>query len=233
MTGMNVVDRLLAAAETDPDVHGVVLTGSWARGLATAHSDYDVTVVVAAAALERWQRIRTARLDQAAVTAEQLADTSAHWQRYAYRGARVLLDRLGGGIAELVTRQAVPTPQEAAGWSRDFLDAYVNQLYRAVKSRRDGSPAAARLDEIESVQWLLATVFALHGRLRPYNRYLAWELAAHPLPGDWTTALAPEHVAGRLLALFPAVTELARRRGHGDVLDGWGADISLITGAAI
>lgn len=232
MAGMNVVDRLLADAETDPDVHGVVLTGSWARGLATAHSDYDVTVVVAAAALDRWQRIRTARLDQAAVTAEQLADTSTHWQRYAYRGARVLLDRLGGGVTELVTRQAVPTAREAADWSRNFLDAYVNQLYRAVKSRRDGSSAAARLDEIESVQWLLATVFAMHGRLRPYNRYLAWELATHPLPGAWSAALAPENVAGRALELFPAVTELARRRGHGDILDGWGADIALITRAA-
>ncbi|KHD77443.1 nucleotidyltransferase domain-containing protein [Actinoplanes utahensis] len=229
---MDVIERLIADAEADPDVHGVVLTGSWARGLATAHSDYDVTVVVASTALERWRRIRTARLDQAAVTAEQFADTSVHWQRYAYRGARILLDRLGGGVAELVAKQSIPTEREAAGWSRDFLDAYVNQLYRAVKSRRDGSPAAARLDEIESVQWLLATVFALHGRLRPYNRYLAWELATYPLPEPWTAALAPEHVADRVLTLFPEVAELARRRGHGAVLDGWGGDIALILDAA-
>ena len=162
------------------------------------------------------------------LTREALADTSVHWQRYSYRGARVLLDRLDGDVARLVDRQARPDPAEAARWAGDFLDAYVNQLYRAVKSHRDGAPAAARLDETESVPWLLATVFALHGRLRPYNKYLAWELATFPLPGDWTAALAPDRVAGAALALFPAVELLARQRGHAGVLDAWGADIDLI-----
>lgn len=225
---MEILDRLLTTAEADPEVHGVVLTGSLARGLATAHSDCDVTVVVAEAALPRWQRVRGPGLDQAAVTTAQLADTSVLWPRYSYRGARVLLDRLDGGVTALVERQAVPTAAEAAQWSRDFLDAYVNQLYRAVKSRRDGAAAAARLDELESVPWLLSTVFALHQRLRPYNKYLAWELASHPLPGEWNAGLAPDGLADRVIRLFPAVERLARRQGHGDVLDGWGADLALI-----
>lgn len=228
MDGSAVLDRLVADAETDPDVRGVVLTGSHARGMVTAHSDCDVTVVVTGSALARWQRVRSAELDQAVVTVEALSDTSVHWPRYGYRGARVLLDRLGGGIADLVERQAIPTAEETRAWSRDFLDAYVNQLYRAVKSHRDGAAAAGKLDELESVPWLLSTVFALHGRLRPYNKYLAWELATHPLPGRWNAALEPGRLPGRALSLFPAVADLARERGHGDVLDGWGADIALI-----
>ncbi|MEV0902136.1 hypothetical protein [Actinoplanes sp. NPDC049802] len=228
MEGNGVLDRLLAEAEGDPGVRGVVLTGSQARGPVTAHSDCDVTVVVTGPALDRWRRVRSSGLDQAVVTVEGLADTSVQWPRYGYRGARVLLDRLDGGIADLVERQATPTAAEARSWSRDFLDAYVNQLYRAVKSRRDGATAAGRLDELESVPWLLSAVFALHGRLRPYNKYLAWELATHPLPGRWNAALRPDRLPGRALSLFPAVADLARAHGHGHVLDGWGADIALI-----
>ncbi|WP_250030190.1 hypothetical protein [Paractinoplanes maris] len=138
----------------------------------------------------------------------------------------MLLDR--GGIAALVDRQATPTAEEAREWAREGLDGYVNQLYRAVKSRRDGHPPTAALDEQESVGWLLTTVFALHGRLRPYNKYLAWELATHPLPPPWNDALAPAYVGTHPLTLFPMVAGLARERGHGDILDSWGPDLDLI-----
>jgi hypothetical protein len=82
--------------------------------------------------------------------------------------------------------------------------------------------------ERESLPWLLETVFALHGRLRPYNKYLRWELESFPLPDPWTDALMPDQVGTASLRLFPAVETLARRRGHADVLDGWGSDIELI-----
>ena len=225
---MDVLDRLVAGDA----VLGVVLTGSHARGMATSHSDVDVTVVVAGEEA-RWRHVtRTAELDQVECTVAALADTSDRWQRYAYRGARVLLDRLGGRIAELVARQATPTAEEAAGQAAEALDGYVNLLYRAVKSRRDGRPAAARLDELESLPWLLETVFALHGRLRPYNKYLRWELDTHPLPGGWTGALDPERLPDRALRLFPEVEALARTAGHGAALDSWGDDIALIRAAA-
>ncbi len=38
----------------------------------------------------------------------------------------------------------------------------------------------------------------------------------------------PDHVHNASLRLFPAVEELARCTGHGDVLEGWGSDIELI-----
>ncbi|MCO8275885.1 nucleotidyltransferase domain-containing protein [Actinoplanes sp. TRM 88003] len=222
---MSPLDDLLARATADPNVVGVVLTGSHARGLATESSDVDVVVIVATPS-DTWRRDRTPTLDIAPVTAEQMADTSVLWPRYGFRDARVLLDR--GGVAVLVDRQSTPTAEEAREWAREGLDGYVNQLYRAAKSRRDGHPAAAHMDEQESVQWLLMTVFALHGRLRPYNKYLEWELATHPLPDPWNEALAPAYVAHHPVELFPAVADLARTHGHGDIIDDWGADIDLI-----
>jgi len=32
--------------------------------------------------------------------------------------------------------------------------------------------------------WLLDVIFTLAGRVRPYHKYLPWELREHPLP-DW------------------------------------------------
>ncbi|WP_250008847.1 nucleotidyltransferase domain-containing protein [Actinoplanes sp. M2I2] len=226
---MSVLDDLMARATADAGVLGVILTGSHARGLATAHSDVDVTVVVDSHGAA-WPRDRGADLDLAALTVEELGDTSVLWPRYGFRDAQVLLDR--GGVAELVERQATPTAEEARSWSGEFLDGYVNQLYRAVKSRRDGHPEAAALDEQESVGWLLGTAFALHGRLRPYNKYLEWELATHPLPPPWNDVLAPAYVGAHPVTLFPLVADLARERGHGDLLDSWGADLDLILAAA-
>jgi predicted nucleotidyltransferase len=228
----DILDRVLARAAGDPGVRGVILTGSRARGTASARSDYDVTVVVAEQA-EPWRHtVRSGTLDEVVCTVDALADTSVHWMRYGFRGARVLLDRMDGGIAALVDRQATFTAEEAASHARASLDAYVNQLYRCVKSRRDGLADAALLDEMESLPWLLETVFALHGRIRPYNKYLRWELATFPLPAPWTEALRPDRVRTAALRLFPAVETLARRRGHGDILEDWGSDIGLIRAVA-
>jgi predicted nucleotidyltransferase len=179
---VDIIDQVLARAAADPEVRGVILTGSRARGTETARSDYDVTIVAAKQA-QPWRHNRSNTLDEVVCTVAALADTSVHSQRYSYRGAKVLLDRLNGGIAELVDRQATFSAEEATLHARVNLDAYINQLYRAVKSRRDGFADAARLDEMESLPWLLETVFALHGRLRPYNKYLRWELESFPLPG--------------------------------------------------
>lgn len=213
-------DELVAQVAADPQVVGIVLTGSHARGTATARSDIDLCVVTTG---ERPRR-RARDVDEFPCTPEQLADTSDIWQRYAFRGARVLLDR--GGVQALVDKQATPTAEEAWRWAREGLDGYANFLYRAAKSRRDGHVTAAALDAAESASWLLLTIFALHGRVRPYNKYLTWELATYPLGEPW--ADLPERVLHDPAALFPEVERLARELGHGDLLDEWGDDLELI-----
>ncbi|OKI68926.1 nucleotidyltransferase domain-containing protein [Micromonospora sp. CB01531] len=225
---MHAFEDLLARVKADPAVVGLVLTGSQARGMATVHSDHDVHVVVGSRD-ERWHTTRRiAELDEIVCTLDELADTSDLWQRYAFRGARVLLDRLGGDVAALVERQAVPTEVEATAWARDALDGYVNLAYRAAKSRRDGNTLAATLDERDSVPWLLTTVFALHGRLRPYNKYLRWELETYPLPAPWMAAAFPARALRDPVGMFPDVARPARERGHGDVLDAWGDGLTLL-----
>jgi predicted nucleotidyltransferase len=214
-------DELLARAEADPSVAGVVLTGSRARDMATEHSDVDVLVIVSERG-GRWSTTsRTPELDTIVMTLAELADVSDRWQRYAYRGAQVFLDRLDGRIADLVHGQARLTPTESDAWVREQLDGYINFIYRAAKNRREGRQDLARMEEIEAAPWFLWTLFALYGRVRPYNKYLRWELDTYPLPAPWTADYLITALTERPSMLFPDLEAVARAKGFGDVLDAW------------
>ena len=65
-----------------------------------------------------------------------------------------------------------------------MLDAYINLLYRSLKSWRDGRPLEAHLDAAESIDLALWVIFAMHQRLRPPNKYLRWELQRHPFDSE-------------------------------------------------
>jgi hypothetical protein len=86
----------------------------------------------------------------------------------------------------------------------------------------------ARLEEMESVSWCLTALFALHGRLRPYNKYLRWELTTYPLGDPWDASTLPERLADDPAGLFAGLEPLARERGHGDIIDAWGDELSLL-----
>ena len=236
------VDR----ASSDPAVVGLILSGSSAReGMATARSDYDVYVMVDDAAsteLSRLDGFRSAHLD---LSVFPLAELRTHampggteeYNRYSFVGAQVLLDRRDGLIAELVAQKAALSPQEARDTVRAYLDAYVNSLYRSLKSDRDGRPGAARLDAAESLPFLLKVVFALHGRVCPYNKYLQWELETRPLGAPQWAADAFLPRLHRILddadpdtqrAAFADAELAARAAGHHAVLDAWGAELELL-----
>ncbi|EST32572.1 hypothetical protein [Streptomyces niveus] len=237
----------VAHASASPDVVGLVLSGSHAReGMATAHSDHDVYVITAddrtvtpAALLDgrRSAALDVMRLSLSEFRTHGLPGGTDPWDRYAFAHSQVLLDRLDGTITRLVAEKAVLDAPEAYRLVRSELDAYINSLYRSVKSHRDARPAVAHLDAAESVPYLLTVVFALHQRVRPYNKYLLWELEHHPLGApEWAAGvLFPQ--LGRIVAdgdpatqraLFATVERAARQAGHASVLDSWGADIDLL-----
>lgn len=233
-------DAFVSLATADPAVVGLVLKGSRAHaGMATEHSDHDLYVVLADGAatdLRRFTGHRTPRLDLVVVSlAEFRAAGMPGHERYALARARVVLDRPAGGIAEILAAKARLGAEEAFRAADGWLDAYANSLYRSVKNDRDGEPLAARLDATDSVGHLLELLFALDRRPRPYNKYLRWELARHPLPG-WDGAALLRDV-DRISAsgdvavqrrLFARVEASARRAGHGAVLDAWGEDLRLM-----
>lgn len=133
-------DVFVALATADPAVVGLVLKGSRAHdGMATEHSDHDLYVVLADGAASDLRRLtghRTARLDLVIVSlAEFRAAGMPGFERYALARARVVLDRLDGGIAEILAAKARFGADEAFRAADGRIDAYANSLYRSGQER--------------------------------------------------------------------------------------------------
>jgi hypothetical protein len=241
------LDELVA--REDPTIVGLVLSGSAARGLATERSDVDV-YVVRDDDVQR-ETSRSAVIDEIYVSVADLErvdryGTGGWYFRWSFAHAKVLRDVTGGRIRKAVGRQATVDDEEQR-WvliDQERLDGYVNFAYRALKNHRDGRLLEARLDTAESAPWLLDVVFTLAGRLRPYNKYLPWELREHPLAvPEWSAeAFLPE--LERILAGDPA----AIRRSFavvdrevrvwdaahdttvcGDGINAWGDELALLS----
>ncbi|MER5520767.1 hypothetical protein [Streptomyces sp. NPDC002763] len=233
-------DAFVELAAADSAVVGLVLKGSRAHhGMITPYSDHDLYVVVADGArtdLTRLAGHRSAELDLVVVTFTEFCGAGMPgWERYALARARIVLDRLDGGIARILADWGRLDADEAFRDSGGWLDAYANSLYRSVKNHRDGRALAARLDAADSMRLLLELLFALNRRPRPYNKYLEWELARYPLPG-WDTDVLLRAV-DRISAtgdvtlqrhLFALVEKAAREAGHSKVLDAWGDDLDFM-----
>ena len=229
------------------DLLGLALSGSAGRGHATEHSDLDVVVVLSDEAAAGRTSTHSPDVDEAIDSWSELLTvppfgTEHWWYRWTYAWAPVLLDRTGGELTAAVRRQAVVTPEEADGIliDHDRLDGWVNFAYRALKNDRDGRALETRLDAAESVPWLLDVVFTIEGRVRPYNKYLPWELREHPLDG-WDGGELLGLVERTLDGDVAAVRETFRlvraacaaydeRRGHTrttDMIEGWGRELAL------
>lgn len=91
---------------------------------------------------------------------------------------------------------------------------------------------------VESLAPLLTAIFAIDGRVRPFNKYLAPELRENPLTG---AVWREDRLLSRLTAvldgdvdqqhaLFCDVHDVAREAGYGDVIDEWEPDVSWLRG---
>jgi hypothetical protein len=103
-------------------------------------------------------------------------------------------------------------------------------------SEERGGKLAALLDAQESIPHYLDFVFTVHGRVRPYNKWLEWELRKHPLPLEIDLERL-ERIArtGALedqQTLFRETEALARAHGHGARIDGWEPDVLWLRGSA-
>ncbi len=245
--GEDAYRRLVRHATAHPDVVGLVLTGSRAAGaFVRPDSDWDVRLVVgddappdvvAALAVGRGARVEVAVHPLRVFTALAEPRGESAWDRYSFTHARVVVDKLDGRIRQLVADKGVLPAAAAAAIAPAALDAYVNAWYRSLKNARAGLVLEARLDAVEGLPPLLTAVFAIHGRVRPFNRCLGWELRGFPLPDP---ELAPDRFLPRLeavvadaaldaqAALFRDVEAVARRHGLGHVLDAWEPDLARL-----
>jgi hypothetical protein len=222
-----VLDELLEQAREDDNVLGVVVHGSRGRGSYVHEgSDWDVLVVV---------RELTGRYDSeergGELEASEVTDLARlpKWMLPALTWTEPVLDKTGAVASQLAEVTKVD-PATAA----EPLDAYVNSYYRSAKNASAGLELAVLLDAQESIPHYLDFVFALHGRMRPYNKWLEWELEHHPLPVE--VDLGRLDRIGRTgdlesqQALFRETETLARQLGHGETIDGWEPDVAFLRG---
>jgi len=239
-------EHLLTLAADDPDILAVFLGGGRGKGVATPFSDWDCDVVVTDGSRQRVEARLADLLSRPEIDGGvvELAEFSAYaeigtpeeWDRYTFAHSRVPLDKTDGLVTQIV-REKGRLPAEARdGLIRSELDAYVNSVYRSLKNSRDGLLLASRLDAADSIPAVLAFLFALSGRVRPYNKFLEWELINHPLVDLPSTRAEFLNMIDVVLAtgdvsaqkhLFAAVQDIATMHGLSDVIEAWGDDLAL------
>jgi hypothetical protein len=247
-TRQNRFQRLLREAQDNPQIIGLVLTGSRGKGFGSDASDFDVLLVVQPEAVKAYQTKfyddRTWEgFDWWVTSLPELEPVAAEWgeplaweilcnERYSFADVSVLLDKTGqvqrlvdekGGIPE---ERRIPIVFTALG-------AYTNSLYRSLKCLRNGNGLGARLEAADAIGHALTVIFALEGRHRPYYGYLARELEARPLvtfplPTDellaMLAAILERADAGTQQRLLGILDALGRQAGCGDVFDEWEDD---------
>jgi len=228
-------EDLLEVARAREDVLGLYVFGSRGRDfMVDERSDWDVCVVLADREAREafdgeFPYSHGARVEIVSLTLDELRNASSEHGRYAAAHADVVLDKTGGDLTRVVAEQELLPAGSRDAIVRDALDGYVNQMYRSLRY-------GTRLDAVEAIPHALRTIFALEDRVRPYNKYLEWELRHHPL-ADWTAdellPLLDRVLAGEPEAqheLFNRIEPLARRDGYGDVIDSWEPDVDWLRG---
>ncbi len=107
--------------------------------------------------------------------------SDTEWARYGFSYLTVQIDKLNGSIQRLVDEKSSLPAEVAERLIDRSAGAFINSVYRSIKNHRDGRAAPSWLDAMETIPAFLTAVFALEGRLKPYNKYLEWELENHPL----------------------------------------------------
>lgn len=239
--------ELLARAKTDPAVVGVVVFGSRAAGpFAEPGSDVDCFVVVDGPADEaaRWQTPHGSPVEAWAMTLDTfrrhaLPGDPMTWNRPAFIRARVDLDKLDGEIGRIVDRKRRLDPAEAGELAASAIDGAINSMYRALRNLEGARRLGGQMDALESIGPLLTAAFALEARVRPFNKWLVYELGVEPLESpafarlierieDIVADPSAEHVRDAFRMLDAA----ARFRGHGAVVDSWEPDVAWLRGEA-
>jgi len=229
-------EDLLEVAGSREEIVGLYVFGSRGRDfMVDERSDWDVCVVLAdREACEAFDRefpyAHGARVEIVSATLAELRGNESEHGRYAAAHADVVLDKTGGELTRVVAEQESLPAGSRDAIVRDALDGYVNQTYRSLRY-------GTRLDAVEAIPHALRTIFALAGRVRPYNKYLEWELRRHPLE-DWNAddllPLLDRVLTGEPDAqheLFRRIEDPARREGFGDVIDGWEPDVEWLRGS--
>lgn len=233
--------KLTQELKADPNILAFWLSGSRGKGVVTKYSDYDVTIIVKDKAKKEYEKkyvkdFKDPEFDMFIKTVDELKKhaifgTDLAWDRFNYAYTKVLHDKTGK-IQKIIDEKMIVSEEEAMKIIKDEngLDGFINQVYRVAKCKRDGDLIAAHLEAAEAIPCFLDCIFALEGRIKPYHKYLAWDLERHPLKKlPWKAdefikklmKISKEGDEKTLLELFTKTRPIFIKAGYGSIYDSW------------
>ncbi|MCR4328226.1 MAG: nucleotidyltransferase domain-containing protein [Patescibacteria group bacterium] len=230
-------NRILEAVKRDEKIIGMILSGARGKGIFTENSDYDVVLVTADDSKEyaRESYKGTQGMVEIGVfTISEFRDYAVvgspeEWDRYAYAHIKAHVDKTGE-IQKIIDEKGVVPDGKRMEIAKGALDGYLNSLYRSIKNQRDGNMEAFHLDAVESIPNFLRFIFSVEGRVRPYNKFLKWELERYPLKNlvmekdDFFTKLEKVLATGNVETqkeLYRIVAGIAQKSGCENVIRSW------------
>ncbi|KKM89840.1 hypothetical protein LCGC14_1244630 [marine sediment metagenome] len=237
-----IFTNIYEEAQSDPNIIGFFLGGSRGKGFQTAYSDYDTYIIVKDSIVknykERYPFRKYKGVDLIVFSLSEFKKcvpwgSPEAFGRYSFSHVKALIDK-NGKIQELLNEMAKVPEKYLSKFIAESLDAYINFLYRSLKCIRDGDIEAARLEAAISIPYFLDVVFAIHnGRLRPYYKYLKWELETFPLT---KIPLDTGEIISMLMIILDSadlktqqqllriIEEILRNEGFGKLFESWGSD---------
>lgn len=232
-------DQILNDANNDPNILAFWLSGSRGKEtIITEYSDYDCNLIVSDEVFKeyknKYENIGNPDLDVFVRTLPIFRkyadwDSDTAWDRYSFAHIKPLVDKTGE-VQRLFNEKSIVPKDKVKEFASGAIDAYINEMYRSLKCFRDGNSVAAQLEGTESVPWLLTAIFGIEGRLKPYYKYLEWELKNHPLgklpwsADDFLNKIIIISTSADIKTqkeVLCSIEPIFRSAGYGGILDSW------------
>lgn len=240
-----IFNEISEEAKTDSNILAFWLDGSRGKELAKKHSDYDCTMIVKDRAIKKYHKkydgLEKDDIDLVITTLSEFKkyaswESPDSWDRYNFAHQKVLVDKTKK-VQKIINEKSKIPKHKIKGFITQSLDHYINQVFRSFKCYRDKQPLAAHLEGIESVPPLLDAIFALEGKVKPYYKYLRWELKEHSLKKllwDYKVFLNKvQRITTRgdiktQKEIFRQMEKIFSRAGYKSVFNGWQDNINWI-----
>lgn len=235
-----LAQKLKDFAVQDKRVLAFYISGSYAKNKLHADSDLDPVFIVQEDAQETVEQDLVTLYDLSGcdlciytkVEFYELSTSGTSGMgsdRYDYAHLTVCVDKTGGEIQALIDKRGRLSQEETMYLGAGYLDGYINAFYRSFKSWRQSWTLAQHLEAAESVHYALAFLFAAEGRVKPFAKYLEWELQTHPLQ----LPMAAENLLAMInkilttadikqqMLFFESVCTYAAQAGFKDIIEAW------------
>ncbi len=234
-------EKIFEEAKKDENVIGFWLDGSRGKGIITENSDYDCKMVVKDEVekeyKEEYKTEHNSGVDVGVMSISEFREyakwgSDMAWDRYNFTRLKALVDKTGE-IQKLIDEKGIIPPEKIRELIEFSMGCYLNRFYRSLKCFRDGNIAGARFEAAESVFVFLDALFAMEGRIKPYYKYLEFELKKYPLKespferGLLVGNLLKVLENGNLVLqkeIFKWTEKTFRANGYNRELDGWQGD---------